>query len=352
MHTDAGRAPIVRVTGLAKRFRVRRTWREMVSAPGRSTWATAVDGVTFDVGEREIFGVLGQNGAGKTTIFKMLTTLILPDSGTAEVMGHDVVGESFAVRRLLAPVIANERSLNWRLSARENVRLFTALQGLRGAAARAEEDRVLNVVGLADAGQKLAGAFSSGMRQRLLLARALIGTPRVLLLDEPTRSLDPISARDFRKFLREVVVEQQGCTVLLATHDADEVWDLCDRVGVLERGRLLAVDRTETLRFRVGGHRYRAWVTANAMTSIVERARAAGFAVMQDRAAQERPQEDAGWTVVDFDVPGDADDAARLLHAIASNGAAVSRFERVAPGLADLIERVISAPGGAERTHA
>src|SRR5690606_22622681 len=119
---------------------------------------------------------------------------------------------------------ANERSLYWRLSARENLRLYATLQGLRGAAGTAEVKRVLEVTGLSTTGEKMVGQFSSGMRQRLLIARALLAKPRVLLLDEPTRSLDPISARDFRRFLRDVIVGEEGCTVLLATHDADEVW--------------------------------------------------------------------------------------------------------------------------------
>jgi ABC-2 type transport system ATP-binding protein len=332
---------IVRVDGLTKRFAVRRTWRESVLAPRGGTTATVVDRVSFDVREGEIFGLLGQNGAGKTTIFKMLTTLILPDAGRASVAGLDVVSSPGTVRRVLAPVIANERSLHWRLSARENVRLYTALQGLAGQAARNEESRVLDVVGLADAGQKLVGAFSSGMRQRLLLARALIAMPRVLLLDEPTRSLDPISARDFRQFLRDTVVRGQGCTVLLATHDADEVWELCDRVGVLERGRLLEVGETATLRDRTASERYRAWVAGAHADAAAVRARGVGFHVLFRGPAPEE-----GWVELEFDIPGGPRDAARVLAALTNDGGPVARFERVAPTLADLIERIVRLSAG------
>jgi ABC-2 type transport system ATP-binding protein len=310
-----------------------------VRAPLGGRTATAVDRVSFDVREREVFGVLGQNGAGKTTIFKMLSTLILPDGGAASVGGCDVVARPGAVRRLLAPVIANERSLNWRLSAVENLRLFSALQGLHGAAARREESRVLAVVGLDDAGAKMAGAFSSGMRQRLLLARALIGEPRVLLLDEPTRSLDPISARDFREFLRRVVVNEQGCTVLLATHDAEEVWDLCDRVGVLEKGRLLEVGRTSALRNERASDLYRAWVRE--ADEARRRALAAGFSSVRSAATDE-----TDWTELEFAVPGGSAQAATLLSALAADGGQVARFERVAPSLADLIERVLARQKG------
>ena len=314
----------------------------MIRAPRGGTKVTVVDGVSFDVHDGEVFGLLGQNGAGKTTIFKMLTTLIIPDGGTADVAGFNVVSSPAGVRSALAPVIANERSLYWRLSARENVRLFAVLQGLSGEVARAEETRVLRVVGLADTGEQMVGAFSSGMRQRLLIARALLGRPRVLLLDEPTRSLDPISARDFRKFLRDTIVAEERCTVLLATHDADEVWDLCTRVGVLERGRLLEVDATDTLRHRTASDRYRAWMRVTDASGAAARLEALGVGPIRRGAAVE-----PGWEEFEFAVDGGTEGAARALAALTAGGAAVARFERVSPSLADLIERVVAAKSDA-----
>ncbi len=335
---------IVRIEGLTKRFPVQRTWREQLRAPFAAPRTLVVDDVSFDVGDGEIFGLLGQNGAGKTTLFKMLSTLILPDAGRASIAGHDIRTEGGQVRRQLAPVIANERSLYWRLSAYENLRLYATLQHLRGNAMHAEVVRALAITGLADTGEKMVGMFSSGMRQRLLIARALLGRPRVLLLDEPTRSLDPISARDFRRFLRETVVGAEGCTVLLATHDADEVWDLCDRVGVLERGRLLAVDQTAVLRDRAGSDRFRVWLRASEATAAIARAALDGLALTRVGAAVE-----PGWEEFACAIPGGADGAARALAAFTGDGRAVARFERAAPSLADLIERVLasaSRPGG------
>ena len=164
--------------------------------------------------------------------------------------------ESQKVRSVLAPVIADERSLYWRLTAYENLELFAKLQGMRGAAVHARVNDVLDVVGLGDTAEKIVAAFSSGMKQRLLIARALVAQPRVLLLDEPTRSLDPISARGFRAFLREEISGRQGCTVLLATHSADEVLELCTRVAVLDHGRLLATGTTTSLARELGEERY------------------------------------------------------------------------------------------------
>lgn len=328
---------MVLAEGLTKRFAVQRSWREVAQAPFASPQALVVDRVSFGVAEGEIFGLLGQNGAGKTTIFKMLSTLLLADEGRATVGGLDVAISPFAVRQLVAPVIANERTLYWRLSAVENLSLYATLQGMRGTAARAEVARVLGITGLADTGEKMVGTFSTGMRQRLLIARALLARPRVLLLDEPTRSLDPISARDFRRFLRETVVDAEGCTVLLATHDADEVWELCDRVGVLERGRLLAVEETALLRHRSGGDRHRLWLRPGS----ADAAAATGLAL-----EAQGPSVEAGWDEFECVLPGGADGAAAALARLASAGIAVARLERTEPSLADLIERALTgAPG-------
>ena len=332
---------IVHVEGLTKRFAVRRTWPETLRAPFASPTALVVDDVSFEVREGEIFGLLGQNGAGKTTLFKMLSTLILADSGTARIGGLDVRDEAVAVRRMLAPVIANERTLYWRISAHENLRLYAALQGLRGANAHSEVERVLRVTDLHDTGTKMVGMFSTGMKQRLLIARALLGRPRILLLDEPTRSLDPISARNFRRFLRDTVVRAEGCTVLLATHDTEEVWELCDRVGVLDRGRLLAVDETSELRHRAGSDRFRLWIRADDGPAALAAASNAGLVLERRGAAI-----DAGWDEYECTITGGADGAAQALAVIGGDGRAVARLERETPSLADLIERVVATSPG------
>ncbi len=328
---------IVRVEGLTKRFPTPRNWPQIVRAPFARPTTLAVSDVSFEVREREIFGLLGQNGAGKTTLFKMLATLITADEGSATVDGHDVEHDGEAVRQLLAPVLANERSLYWRISARENLRLYCALQGLHGRAALEEIERVLQVTGLAQTGLAMVGTFSTGMRQRLLIARALLGRPRVLLLDEPTRSLDPISARDFRTFLRETIVGAEGCTVLLATHDAEEVWELCDRVGVLQHGRLLAVDTTSLLRDRAGRASYEIWLREGDGPSAAAQLGAAGHVL--ERVG---PSGEAGWDRYRCAIRGGADEAARVHTLLSADGRAVARFERAAPSLADLIERVLA----------
>lgn len=327
--------PIVRLEGIGKRFPLRRSWTKTVFDPRHGEYQVALQDIDLEVGAGELFGLLGQNGAGKTTLFKILATLVLPDSGSARVAGFDVEREGARVRTVLTPVIPNERSLYWRISAFENLRLYASLHGIWGPEAFRRVTELLELVGLADVGEKQVGLFSSGMKQRLLIARALVSRPKVLLLDEPTRSLDPVTSRDLRRFLREELVGRQGCTVLLATHDQAEVSELCDRVGILERGRLLAVGATADLVRRLEIHRYRMW------TRDPDHAAFASLDLSGSGRSVERHRADAdGWTRIDLEIPEGADEAARLLARLASEGVSVSRFERVELPLAELIERV------------
>ncbi|MBA3553266.1 MAG: ABC transporter ATP-binding protein [Gemmatimonadales bacterium] len=328
---------VIRLEGLAKRFPVRRTWAELLRHPTRRTSQVALEDVTCSVGRGEFFGLLGPNGAGKTTLFKVLATLVLPDSGTATVDGYDVVRQAGAVRRMLAPVITDERSLHWRLSARENLLLYARLQGLRGAQVNRRVDEVLHTVGLEPAHRAMAGGLSSGMKQRLLIARALLPEPRVLLLDEPTRSLDPLAARSFRAFLRDELSGRQGCTVLLATHNTEEALELCGRVAILDRGRLLAVGAAEELSREFVGDRYRVWARGpwqGVMSALVSAGLVREYASL--------PAGAEGWIQLDLRIDGALDGAAETLRALAGAQVDVARFERVGATLADLIGRVVA----------
>ena len=330
--------PVISLRGLTKRFAVRRRLTEMVRSRRRVPAATVVDRVSFDVAAGEVFGLLGPNGAGKTTIFKMLSTMVAPDGGAATIAGFDIVDDATAVRGLLATVPADERSLNWRLSARENLNLFAALQHVPRAETLSRVDAVLLRVGLSTAGEKLVAEFSSGMRQRLLIARALLTRPRILLLDEPTRTLDPLSAQELRQFLREELIGRQRCTIVLATHNADEAFGFCDRVAVLHRGRVLATGATAELAGRFGEERYRV---------LTRDADHHAFAALEQRGLLKRIRStvsvNAGWTSVECVIAGDPSRSAQVLQLLVESGVEVARLERVEPSLADLITRIISA---------
>ena len=322
--------------GLTKSFAKERGWRAVVTRKPQEP-VRALSDVSCEVRSGEFFGLLGENGAGKTTLFKILATLVIPDSGSATVSGHDILRAPHRVREVLAPVIADERSLHWRLSARENMRLFAALHDLRGAAATRRIDELLTLVNLADATDRQVSGFSSGMKQRLLVARTLLARPTVLLLDEPTRSLDPISARSFRRFLREDVALAQGCTVLLATHNAEEAFELCDRVGVLHKGRLIATGATAELAREVGEDAFALWIRPGnqlAIDALVARG--------VIRAARPMTGEADGWCRVECDFRAGLDGAAEAIAFLTSTGVSVARCEPVKLSLADLLERVLA----------
>jgi ABC-2 type transport system ATP-binding protein len=329
--------PAVQVRGLTKRFPARRGWRHALGRPARMI--TAVDRVSFDVNQGELFGLIGPNGAGKTTLLKMLSTLIEPDAGTAFIAGADLATQPALVRARLSPVIADERSVNWRLSAGENLRFYGSLYGLRGAELRSKIHTVLAVVGLEHAGSRMVGTYSSGMRQRLLIARAMLVKPAVLLLDEPTRSLDPVAARDFRAFLRNEITRAQGCTILLATHEPEEGLGLCDRVAVLDGGRVIATGATRELMERVQGGRYRV------------RTRDVHHRALLDLGAELATTQsangmlDSEWVTVEVTIRGGEQGAHQVLRQLIDCGVEVSGFEKVQPTLAELIEQLLAQEG-------
>ena len=325
----------VRIENVSKRFAVRRTWAEILAAPFERTYAQALTDVSFTVGEGEFFGLLGPNGAGKTTLFKILATLVIPDSGRTAIDGHDVVADVRYVRKLLVPVVADERSLRWRLNAYENMRLYAALYRVPRQETKRRIQELLEVVNLTDTGPRQVGQFSSGMKQRLLVARALLGRPRVLLLDEPTRGLDPLSARSLRAFLRDEICRRQGCTIVLATHNAEEAFHLCDRVAILDQGRVLTTGPAARLVDEFAEERYRLW-TRSESQAVLDRLVRRGLVL---DPGPRRPDAD-GWSTIDMRVPGGPADTARVVEALVAERMEIARFERVQPSLAELIERV------------
>jgi ABC-2 type transport system ATP-binding protein len=343
---------VVRVDGLTKRFPARRGLRQTLLHPFAGTTVTVVSNVSFTAAAGEFLGLLGPNGAGKTTLLKMLSTLIIPDDGSASIDGYDVVHDASVVRSLVSPCLAMERSLYYRLTARQNLEVYAELQDVPRGERSARIDDVLSAVALQDTGAKLVGEFSSGMLQRLLIARALLTRPRLLLLDEPTRSLDPISAREFRAFLRDELARERGCAVILATHNAEEAFDLCDRVAVLDRGRLLASGVAEQLSREFMGVRYRLTTTQPDHPAIRE-LMTKGIGVSREgggrrpEARGRRPESgvrsgeslDTWHDLILLMEPDD--DPSALLSALANQGLRIAAFEPVRPSLADLIEGVV-----------
>ena len=211
----------------------------------------AVDNVSFTVRGGEIFGLLGPNGAGKSTLIRMLTTLVPPTSGTATVAGHDIIHDPNAVRASIG-VIPQNMTSDPELTCAENLGIHARLYGITGARRRERTAELLEAVGLSDRANALASTLSGGMRRRLEIARGLVHDPQILFLDEPTTGLDPasrISVWDMITHLRA----HQGRTLFLTTHYMDEADRLCDRVAIVDKGRIVALDTPVSLKSSVPG---------------------------------------------------------------------------------------------------
>src|SRR6476659_3205261 len=211
---------------------------------------TALNGVSFDVRPAELFGLLGPNGSGKTTLFRILSTLMVPVAGRALILGHNAAQDPSQLRREIG-VVFQAQSIDLKLTAAENLMHQGHLYGLRGAVLKKRIGEILGRVGLAERARDKAETFSGGMQRRLELAKGLLHGPRVLLLDEPTTGLDPGARRDVWQYLR-MLRDQEQVTVLVTTHLMEEA-ERCDRLAILNEGKLVALGTPGELKREIGG---------------------------------------------------------------------------------------------------
>jgi ABC-2 type transport system ATP-binding protein len=213
---------------------------------------TAVDHISFEVKESEIFGLLGPNGAGKTTTIRMLSTLSRPTEGTATIGGYDVVKQDNKVRQQIG-LVSEKMIMYDRLTAEENLRFFGKLYNLPKSTLNKRIDELLELVQLGKWKNSKVGTFSTGMRQRMNVIRALLNMPKVLFLDEPTLGLDPQSTVEVREFIKKVNRENKT-TIILTTHMMTEADRLCDRIGIIDHGKIAALDTSTNLKKLVSGN--------------------------------------------------------------------------------------------------
>lgn len=206
----------------------------------------AVDGISFDIFKGEIFGLLGPNGAGKTTTIKMITGLLRPTSGKITVMGKDVDKKPMEALSNIGTVLAGDRSVYWKLTARENLEYFASLYGCSKKEGKKRAEDIINRLELSDKADVLVEKFSTGMKQKVALGKALIPNAPVVLLDEPTLGLDPQSALNLREIILDI--KREGRTVLLTTHYMEEADFLCDRIAIVDGGKVIALDTPENLK--------------------------------------------------------------------------------------------------------
>lgn len=211
----------------------------------------AVDGISLDIKEGEVFGLLGPNGAGKTTLISMLCTITSPSKGGAKVNGFDIVKSTDGVRKSIG-IVFQDPSLDDRLTARENLDLHARLYGMDARTRKERTQKVLGVVELNDRADALVRTFSGGMKRRLEIARGLMHYPKILFLDEPTIGLDPQTREHVWKYVRELA-KQERITIVMTTHYMEEADMLCDRIAVIDHGKIIALGTPEELKSSLGG---------------------------------------------------------------------------------------------------
>ncbi len=326
--------PAIQAERLGKIYVKRRSLREMALRPFRvPERVTGLSDVNLQIDSGEIFGLLGPNGAGKTTFLKILACLVLPTQGRARVDGMDVAREDRAVKRAIGFASADERSFYWRLTGRENLIFFGRLYGLDPAAAAGRAAELIEAIDLGDAANQQFTSLSSGMRQRLAIARALLHGPRLLCLDEPTRSLDPIAAKHLRRFIAATLNRERGMTILLATHNLQEAEEICGRVAILHHGRVLRQGRVGEITAGLPGRdQY----------------------VLSIRGLQAPLPRDARWEITDgisesgvqrvgAAVERGGDALSDLLRAILERRGAILSCNRREPGLQEIFDRLEDA---------
>ncbi|MFL6282671.1 MAG: ABC transporter ATP-binding protein [Pyrinomonadaceae bacterium] len=298
----------------------------------------ALGGVSLEVGEGEVFGLIGRNGAGKTTLAKIIATLVQPTEGTVSVRGFDSVREESRVRAVVGLASAEERSFYWRLTVEQNLLFFSRLYGLGAREGTRRIEELIELFELTDLRRRRFGELSTGNKQRMTVARAMLNSPPVLLLDEPTRSLDPLAAARMRELIGSLARGARPVTILLTSHNLAEVEELCERVAVISRGRIRAVDEPRSLR-AAHRNRERVRLTLRGVTaeSAVEILRAA-FAESAGLAQLDAGRLENGAVSVNFERESEDGTLDRALRSVVEGGAHVVSCETERGTLLDVLE--------------
>lgn len=315
--------PMIRIESLKKRFET--VTLRSVLRRRKPEAHQVLNGIDLAIGEGEFVGLLGANGAGKTTLLKTIATLLEPDAGVVQVGGFDVVHESQEVRNLLGYALADDRSFHWRLSAIENLQFFASLEGIGGRSRDSRIEYLLRRLDLSSFPNRPVGQYSSGMKQRLAIARGLLKQPRVLLMDEPTRSIDRSHAADVWRLVQDEL-DASGGSLVLVTHQLEEARALCGRIAVLSEGRIVLDTDTSGLDRYTSGIDGYAITLRNFSASALPALRAVpGVRDVQvaSRIGEECQLDLSTWN---------GDQAlAGFFSAITDSGAAISSFNRATP---------------------
>ncbi len=319
--------PAVKIENLSKTYpasfpRLKKFFRLSIKPP-----VEALKNVSFEIGDGEIFGLIGRNGAGKTTLTKIIATLVQPTNGRVSVKNYDSVRDEVKVRSLVGLATAEERSFYWRLTAEQNLLFFARLDGLKDAAAKRRIAELFEQLDLSELATRRFSELSTGNKQRLAMARAILPQPPVLLLDEPTRSLDPLAAQA----MRDLIVSFKGVSILLTSHNLAEVEELCGRVAVISKGEIRAVDTPENLRRR-NRQTQRVKITLDGVSENFLREKLS--AKLPNFTFENR----AGTASINFEREADDDVLGEIVSFLTENGAKILDIETEKPTLLDVLE--------------
>ena len=321
----------IAIRNLSKAYPGRFELRTLLGRPPRKEPVHALREVSFEVNEGEIFGLIGPNGAGKTTLTKIIATLVQPTTGSVTVKGFDSVHESAALRKLIGLAAAEERSFYWRLTVEQNLMFFARLYNVPKQKARARIGELLSELDLEHSARKRFGELSTGNKQRMALARALLNNPPILLLDEPTRSLDPLAAARMRSFIGSLAAGDPPVTILLTSHNLNEIEELCQRIAIISHGRIRELDTPDRIRTL---HRARERVRLVLDGISIERA----VNVLAPALADVEVAQDGPRTIVTFSREVGDDRLDRGLRAILANGTHVVACETQRASLLEVLE--------------
>ena len=239
--------PAIQTINLIKKFKTKTSTGKLFNRKTQSV--NAINNLNLTINKGEVFGLLGPNGAGKTTLVKVLCTLLPPDEGTAKVNGFDVIKQQMRVKESIGTLFSvGERGFFWRLSGYSNLEFFAAINNVPRKGRHERIREVLQLVGLEEKAFVVFQKYSGGMKRKLALARALLPDPPILLLDEPTTGLDVTSSHTIRNFIKNDLSKKHGKTVLYTTHYIEEVSQMCDRVGIMNKGKIVALDTPDALK--------------------------------------------------------------------------------------------------------
>ena len=241
----------IELINLTKYYPKLKGYKDLLLHPFKKQYLPALQDINLTVEEGSFYGLLGPNGAGKTTLIKILSTLVLPTSGKALVNGFDVVQQQKQVRRAIGLVVNDERSFYWRLTGRQNLSFFAHLNNLSGAEKDKRIHEVLHITEMEKDADRMFSDYSTGMKQRIAIARGLLCDPSIIFLDEPTRSLDPLSAKHLRKFIKDEIIYRHNRTAFVATNNLYEAEDLCTHIAIIQNGAIKSCGPIEKIKQQI-----------------------------------------------------------------------------------------------------